>query len=91
MGLPFVIIQLTIAWVLLQKFFPSQQKNMVLRLDGQFKKSWRAIVVYVTFAATILLWMTTKLHGMNTYVVSIIPLAGFYLNRHHGQRRAQTD
>jgi len=79
MGLPFVIIQLTIAWVLLQKFFPSQQKNMVLRLDGQFKKSWRAIVVYVTFAATILLWMTTKLHGMNTYVVSIIPLAVFTL------------
>ena len=79
MGLPFVIIQLAIAWVLLQKFFPSQQKNMVLKLDGQFKKSWRAIVVYITFAATILLWMTTKLHGMNTYVVSIIPLAVFTL------------
>ena len=79
MGLPFVIIQLTIAWFLLQKIFPSTQKNMVLKLDGQFRKSWRAIVVYVTFAATILLWMTTKLHGMNTYVVSIIPLAGFTL------------
>lgn len=79
MGLPFVIIQLTIAWFLLQKIFPSTQKNMVLKLDGQFRKSWRAIVVYVTFATTILLWMTTKLHGMNTYVVSIIPLAVFTL------------
>ncbi|MCG9544473.1 SLC13 family permease [Vibrio sp. Isolate33] len=79
MGLPFVIIQLTIAWFLLQKIFPSKQKNMELKLDGQFRKSWRAIVVYITFAATILLWMTTKLHGMNTYVVSIIPLAVFTL------------
>ncbi|KAA8666253.1 SLC13 family permease [Vibrio gigantis] len=79
MGLPFVIIQLTIAWFLLQKIFPSKQKNMVLKLDGQFRKSWRAIVVYITFSATILLWMTTKLHGMNTYVVSIIPLAVFTL------------
>ncbi|MFL9763840.1 SLC13 family permease [Vibrio cyclitrophicus] len=79
MGLPFVIIQLTIAWFLLQKLFPSKQKNMVLKLNGQFRKSWRAIVVYITFAATILLWMTTKLHGMNTYVVSIIPLAVFTL------------
>ena len=79
MGLPFVIIQLTIAWFLLQKLFPSKQKNMVLKLDGQFRKSWRAMVVYVTFATTILLWMTTKLHGMNTYVVSIIPLAVFTL------------
>ncbi|TKF27722.1 SLC13/DASS family transporter [Vibrio kanaloae] len=79
MGLPFVIIQLTIAWFLLQKLFPSKQKNMVLKLNGQFQKSWRAIVVYITFAATIMLWMTTKLHGMNTYVVSIIPLAVFTL------------
>lgn len=79
MGLPFVIIQLTIAWFLLQKFFPSSQENMMLKLNGQFKTSWRAIVVYVTFALTILLWMTTKLHGMNTYVVSIIPLAVFTL------------
>ncbi|NAZ46827.1 DASS family sodium-coupled anion symporter [Vibrio toranzoniae] len=79
MGLPFVIIQLTIAWFLLQKFFPSKERNMVLKLNGQFQKSWRAIVVYITFAATIMLWMTTKLHGMNTYVVSIIPLAVFTL------------
>ncbi|MGY3685774.1 SLC13 family permease [Vibrio coralliilyticus] len=79
MGLPFVIVQLTIAWFLLQKLFPSSQKTMTLKLDGQFQRNWRAMVVYVTFAATILLWMTTKVHGMNTYVVSIIPLAVFTL------------
>ncbi|MCG9577740.1 SLC13 family permease [Vibrio tubiashii] len=79
MGLPFVIVQLTIAWFLLQKLFPSSQQTMKLKLDGQFQKNWRAMVVYATFASTILLWMTTKLHGMNTYVVSIIPLAVFTL------------
>lgn len=79
MGLPFVIVQLTIAWFLLQKLFPSSEDKMILKLDGKFQKNWRAIVVYVTFAITILLWMTTKLHGMNTYVVSIIPLAAFTL------------
>lgn len=79
MGLPFVVVQLTIAWFLLQKLFPSSQATMQLKLDGKFQKNWRAVVVYITFAATILLWMTTKLHGMNTYVVSIIPLAVFTL------------
>lgn len=79
MGLPFVLVQLTIAWLLLQKLFPSSEAKMTLKLDGKFKKSWRAVVVYVTFAATILLWMTTQLHGMNTYVVAIIPLAVFTL------------
>jgi sodium-dependent dicarboxylate transporter 2/3/5 len=79
MGLPFVVVQLTIAWFLLQKLFPSSQATMTLKLDGQFQKNWRAITVYATFALTIILWMTTKLHGMNTYVVSIIPLAVFTL------------
>jgi sodium-dependent dicarboxylate transporter 2/3/5 len=78
-GLPFVIVQLAIAWLLLQKLFPAQQKSLRLELSGQFSKHWRAIVVYVTFIATILLWLTTKWHGMNTYVVSIIPLAVFTL------------
>lgn len=59
---------------------------MKLRLDGKFKKSWRAIVVYVTFAMTILLWMTTKVHGMNTYVVAIIPLAVFTLTGIMGKK-----
>ena len=79
MGLPFVIVQLTIAWFLLQYLFPSSQQQMTLKLQGTFQRSWRAIVVYITFATTILLWMSTTLHGMNTYVVSIIPLAVFTL------------
>jgi sodium-dependent dicarboxylate transporter 2/3/5 len=79
MGLPFVIVQLTIAWYLLQRFFPSTQSHMELNLRGKFGKSWQAITVYITFAATIVLWMTTSLHGMNTYVVAIIPLAIFTL------------
>ncbi|MGF1726349.1 SLC13 family permease [Photobacterium nomapromontoriensis] len=79
LGLPFVIVQLTFAWWLLQKLFPSSQSHMQLKLEGAFQKSWQAIVVYITFALTILLWMTTSLHGMNTYVVSIIPLAVFTL------------
>ncbi|GAB7218662.1 SLC13 family permease [Vibrio comitans] len=78
-GLPFVIVQLAIAWLLLQKLFPSSEDKMVLSLEGEFLKSWKAVVVYITFALTILLWMTTKLHGMNTYVVSVIPLAIFTL------------
>lgn len=79
MGLPFVMVQLTVAWFLLQFLFPSSQQQMTLKLEGKFQRSWRAMVVYITFATTILLWMSTALHGMNTYVVSIIPLAVFTL------------
>lgn len=61
------------------KDVPINQTHMQLELNGQFQKSWQAIVVYVTFGLTILLWMTSSLHGMNVYVVSIIPLAVFTL------------
>ncbi|HDI3207513.1 TPA: SLC13 family permease [Vibrio cholerae] len=79
MGLPFVLVQLTIAWFLLQKLFPSSQATMTLKLKGEFQRGWRAMLVYITFALTIVLWMTTTWHGMNTYVVAIIPLAVFTL------------
>ncbi len=88
-GLPFVIVQLILAWFLLQKLFPSQEDKLVLNLEGQFVKHWRAIVVYVTFIVTIILWLTTSLHGMDTYVVSIIPLAVFTLTGIMGKAEIQ--
>lgn len=78
-GLPFVVIQLAIAWLLLKWLYPTNSHRLPLALTGQFLRSPKAYVVYITFSATILLWLTTQLHGMNAYVVAIIPLAIFTL------------
>ncbi len=78
-GIPFVVIQLAIAWFILCKFYPSKTGILELKLDGKFQRSPRAYIVYVTFALTILLWLSTAWHGMNSYVVAIIPLAIFTL------------
>ncbi|WP_255555029.1 DASS family sodium-coupled anion symporter [Moritella sp. 24] len=78
-GLPFVILLLGFAWWLLQKLFPFSGDSLQLQLGGEFQRSWQAMVVYITFALTIVLWMSTGLHGMNTYVVAIVPLAIFTL------------
>ncbi len=79
MGLPFVIVQLSFAWWLLQRLFRSQHTRVELALEGRFLQSWQAYTVYITFALTIVLWLTTGVHGMNTYVVAVIPLAIFTL------------
>ncbi len=79
MGLPFVIVQLSFAWWLLQRLFRSQHTRVELALEGRFLQSWQAYTVYITFALTIVLWLTTGAHGMNTYVVAVIPLAIFTL------------
>lgn len=76
-GLPFVLIQLFFGWVLVRKLFRVNPKPICLKLNGEFEKSAHAKVVYFTFALTIILWLTTALHGMNSYVIAIIPIAVF--------------
>ncbi|MDE7127770.1 MAG: anion permease, partial [Bacteroidales bacterium] len=58
--LPLAIVLLLFAWVLLLWLFPFKQKTIVLEIEGEAKKDWRSIVVYITFAVTVLLWMTDK-------------------------------
>lgn len=76
-GVPFVVVMLFIAWLLLTALFPATQKQIDLNIKGQFLKTGKAITVYVTFVVTILLWLLGDLHGMNAYVVALIPVAIF--------------
>ena len=55
--LPYTIIVLFIAWFILLRLFPFKQKSIELQIEGEAKKDWRSIVVYITFAITVLLWM----------------------------------
>lgn len=79
-GVPFVIVQLAIAWFVLCKFYPAKGKKIEINMEGSFQRSPRAYLVYATFAITILLWLTGKFHGINSNVVAIIPLTVFCLS-----------
>ena len=73
---PFVIIMIAIAWVLLQIFFPFKAKEVVLQIPENTKsKDWKYYTVWVVFVGTILLWMTEQIHHINSNVVALIPLA----------------
>lgn len=76
-GVPFVIVLLTIAWVILTFLYPSSTKQVNLNIQSSFIKNKKAYIVYATFAGTILLWLTDFVHGMNSYVVAMIPVAVF--------------
>lgn len=75
--LPYTIIVLFIAWFILLRLFPFKQKSIELQIEGEAKKDWRSIVVYITFAITVLLWMFDKFTGVNSNVVAMIPVAVF--------------
>lgn len=74
---PLAIALLIIAWFVLLKMFPFTQKTIELNIEGETKKDWRSIVVYVTFALTILLWVGDKITGVNSNVVAMLPVGVF--------------
>jgi len=76
-AVPFVIVFLFLAWVLLIKFFPAKTIEINLDIKGKFLKNWKAITVYSTFALTLILWLLDFIHGMNSYIVALIPVVVF--------------
>lgn len=75
---PVMIIILVFAWLLLIKMFPFTQKNITIKVPGNFDKSPKAYIVYVTFAVTVFLWVFGKnLFNINANVVALIPFAIF--------------
>ena len=74
--IPYVIIMIAIAWVLLQIFFPFKSDKIELKIEvKERKKTWKDYVAWITFFVTILLWVTESLTGINSNVVALIPLA----------------
>lgn len=76
--IPFVIIMIFIAWIILQIFFPFKSKEVILEIpENNRKRDWQTVVVWVTVICTILLWATEQWTDMNSNVVALIPLAVF--------------
>ena len=72
---PYVIIMILLAWVLLQLFFPFKAKKLVLEIPENKKpRTWKTTVVWITFIGTILLWMTESITKINSNIVALIPL-----------------
>ncbi|WP_234493981.1 SLC13 family permease [Vibrio maritimus] len=78
-GVPFVVVMMALAWMLINFLYSADQKKIELSIKGKFLKTPKAIMVYITFALTIILWLMGSSHGMNSYTVALIPVAIFSL------------
>ncbi len=76
--IPFVLVMIVFAWVLLQLFFPFKSKEVIINIPKkEVKKDWKLYTVWGVFFATIALWVTESLTGINSNVVALIPLAAY--------------
>ena len=74
--IPYVVIMIFVAWVILLFFFPFKSEKVVLEIpENKKEKGWKSTVVWITFIGTIVLWATESLTGINSNVVALIPLA----------------
>ena len=74
-ALPLAIVMLFVAWRVLLWLYPPQTENVSMALDVQMKKSTHAWILYITFAVTVLLWVTEGLHGIRSSIVALFPIA----------------
>ena len=76
---PYVIVMLLFAWVLLMKMFPFKAKTIELKIEGTPVKvtPFQKYVVWVTFALTIILWVGESIFKVNSNIVAMIPFAVF--------------
>ena len=73
---PFVIIMIVLAWILLRVFFPFKSDKIELKIEAKAHKwTWKDYVAWITFFVTILLWVTEQVTKINSNIVALIPLA----------------
>lgn len=76
---PLTILLLFISWFVIKSIFPFSQKTVKLEIEGEMKKDRQTYIVIATFIVTVLLWLTDKLTGINSYTVAMVPVAVFAL------------
>lgn len=73
---PLVILLLLAAWGTMRVLFPPTVETFKLKLESAFDRSGKAIMLYILFGMTVLLWVTEAHHGIPSGMVAFLPIAG---------------
>ncbi|MTI11942.1 DASS family sodium-coupled anion symporter [Sansalvadorimonas verongulae] len=76
-AIPLACVLILISWIVLQKIYPARVKTIKVEINSTFEQSLKAYIVYATTVLTLVLWMTSGFHGMNSYVVALLPVVVF--------------
>jgi len=75
-AVPLVIVMLLAAWGLMRLLYPPTITRFKLELDSAFDTSFKAIVMYIVFGLTVILWITEAQHGIPSGMVAFLPIMG---------------
>lgn len=74
MVMPLMIALLLFTWFALTRLFRSTSATLTIDIQSTFDRSPQARLFYVVAGATILLWFTEPLHGVQSSIVGFLPV-----------------
>ncbi len=76
-GLPFVLLFIPVAWfVLISIFKPDIKTLKTVKFDKSLSGKQKQVIV--VFLITVVLWLTTSIHGIASSTISLIPIFLLY-------------
>jgi sodium-dependent dicarboxylate transporter 2/3/5 len=76
-GVPLAVILLVLLWFILIRVFKPREDHFEVLFPDKTELTWDLVAVVVTFALTVLLWLTEPLHQIPSGVVALLPIMIF--------------
>jgi sodium-dependent dicarboxylate transporter 2/3/5 len=74
LAVPVAAVVLAGAWLLITRRYRSDVDSIDVRVGGAFDRSPNARILYVTFALTVIAWVTEPIHGVPSSIVGFAPV-----------------
>jgi sodium-dependent dicarboxylate transporter 2/3/5 len=74
MVVPLMLLLLFATWLILTRLYRPAAQSISLDISSRFDRSPQARLFYIVAGATILLWFTEPLHGIQSSVVGFLPV-----------------
>lgn len=77
-GIPVVVILISISWLLLCRIFPATIDRIDIPLEEEEPMDRKSKFILVVFSVVVVLWLTSRFHGIPSSIVALIPLVVFF-------------
>jgi len=74
LAVPLVLVVLAFTWLLILMLYKPVSEHVLLDMKGRFQTGRPAVLLYLIFALTVILWITESLHGIKSAIVALIPV-----------------
>jgi sodium-dependent dicarboxylate transporter 2/3/5 len=77
-GIPVVVFLLAVCWVVLYRMFPPGVRKIVVEIKDEGPMGPKPKFVLGVFAVVVVMWLTSKWHGVPSAIVALIPMVVFF-------------